>query len=141
MPADSDAAENAPLVLVVDDFADGRALTVEILRLHGLRVAEAATGRVALEKTAELAPDAILMDLSLPEIDGWEVIRRLRADPLTCKAVILAYTAHAVPEMLARAKAAGCDAVLTKPCRPDDLVRALEDVLGRVVRSRPNREL
>src|SRR5690606_19074513 len=128
--------KEAPLVLVVDDFADGRTLTMEVLRLHGLRVAEAATGRVGIEKTRELSPAAVLVDLSLPEIDGWEVIRVLRADPKTRDAVIVAYTAHAVPELLERAEDAGCDAVLTKPCRSEELVRTLEEALSRGARKR-----
>ncbi len=72
-----------PLVLVVDDFEAGRDLVAEYLGFRGYDVATAADGAEGLEKAAELLPDAILMDLSLPVIDGWEATRRLRADERT----------------------------------------------------------
>ena len=73
-----------PLVLVVEDYQDAREMYAAYLQFSGFRVAEAANGLEALEKTRELLPDIILMDLALPKMDGWEATRRLegrRADP------------------------------------------------------------
>ena len=70
-----------PLILVVDDFDDGREMYAAYLQFSGYGVAEAANGIEAVEKTQELLPDIVLMDLALPRMDGWEATRRLKADP------------------------------------------------------------
>jgi CheY-like chemotaxis protein len=111
----------APLVLVVDDMPDGREICAEYLSYRGYRVATAADGHEALAKAQELLPAVILMDLSLPGIDGWEVTRRLRRDERTRRLAIVALTAHALPSARDEAIAAGCDAVVTKPCLPREL--------------------
>ena len=116
-----DTARDAPLVLIVDDFAEGREICAEYLAFRGYRVATAEDGLVALEKTRELLPDVILMDLSLPRLDGWEASRRLKADERTRHIPIIALTAHALSSARDRALEAGCDAVVTKPCPPRDL--------------------
>jgi two-component system, cell cycle response regulator DivK len=120
----------APLILVVDDFKDGRELVTEMLSFHGFRVAEAADGQEALAKAKALQPDAILMDLSLPGVDGWEVTRRLRADAATAAIKIIALTAHAQADALGRARRAGADATITKPCLPDEVVTQVRAVLA-----------
>ena len=74
------SARSGALVLVVDDYEDAREMYAEYLAYSGFRVAEARTGVEALEKAFELLPDLILMDLSLPVMDGWEATRRLKAD-------------------------------------------------------------
>lgn len=122
--------EGPPLVLVVDDFRDGRELVVETLQFRQLRTAEAADGREALTLAGELHPDLILMDLSLPGIDGWEVTRRLKQDPATRDIKIIAYTAHAQDDALERAWEAGADATITKPCLPTDVVEQVRLLLG-----------
>lgn len=113
--------EQAALVLVVDDVADGREICAEYLAFRGYRVATAADGVEALEKAAALLPDVVLMDLSLPRIDGWEATRRLRADERTRGIRIIALTAHALASAQDSAIEAGCDSVVTKPCQPRDL--------------------
>jgi two-component system cell cycle response regulator DivK len=113
--------EQAPLVLVVDDVAHGREIFAEYLEFRGFRVITACDGLEALEKSFELRPDVILMDLSLPALDGWEATRRLKEDPRTSAIPVIALTAHALQSAHDRAKAAGCDAVVTKPCIPKDL--------------------
>jgi CheY-like chemotaxis protein len=118
-----------PLVLVVDDFTDGRELVAEILGHAGYRTEEAATGPEALSKARELIPDLILLDLSLPGLDGWEITRRLRADEATRGIRIVALTAHATRQPIERARAVGCDAVLTKPCVPDALIEQVAALL------------
>jgi CheY-like chemotaxis protein len=120
-----------PLVLVVDDFAAGRELCAEYLLFRGYEVATAADGAEALERAFALRPDAILMDLSLPAIDGWEATRRLRSDPRTRALKIIALTAHALETERDRALAAGCDEVVTKPIVPKELERVVRRQLGR----------
>lgn len=111
----------APLVLVVDDVAHGREIFAEYLEFRGFRVATAADGLEALDKAFELLPDVILMDLSLPELDGWEATRRLKGDDRTKTIPVIALTAHALASAHDKAMAAGCDSVVTKPCVPRDL--------------------
>jgi CheY-like chemotaxis protein len=123
-------SERAPLVMVVDDFRDGRELVVELLGHAGLRTEQAGDGNEALEKALTLHPDLILLDLSLPGVDGWEITRRLKADPLTRAIHIVALTAHATRGPLDRAREVGCDLVLTKPCPPDQLVARVKRLLA-----------
>jgi two-component system, cell cycle response regulator DivK len=113
--------EMPPLVLVVDDVAHGREIFAEYLEFRGFRVATAEDGIEAMEKAFDLRPDVILMDLSLPGIDGWEATRRLKQDERTRGIPIIALTAHALASAHDRAKEVGCDAVVTKPCIPKDL--------------------
>lgn len=120
-----------PLVLVVDDFEAGRDLVAEYLAFRGYEVATAADGAEGLEKALELVPDAILMDLSLPELDGWEATRRLREDERTRGIRIIALTAHALEAERNRALEAGCDEVVTKPVVPKELERVVRGLLGR----------
>ena len=122
--------ESPPLVLVVDDFEDNRAMYAEFLGFSGYRVVQAANGKEALEFARDLRPDAIVMDLSLPVMDGWEATRRLKADESTRGIPIVALTGHTLPGPSAEAKEAGCDAVLVKPCLPDRLVSKLEELLS-----------
>jgi two-component system, cell cycle response regulator DivK len=125
---DSDPA--APLVLVVDDFQDNREMFAEFLAISGFRVAQAVNGREALERAFDLVPDAILMDLSLPELDGWEATRRLKRDPRTCHIPVVALTGHVLADHAREAKDAGCDGFLAKPCLPEVLVVELRRVLA-----------
>lgn len=116
------------LVLIVDDFQDGREMCVEYLSFLGYQAAEASDGFEALERARALRPDVILMDLSLPGIDGWEATRRLKADPHTRHIPIVAVTAHALPGDSERARKAGCDAFVTKPCFLDELLEEIQRV-------------
>jgi len=119
----------APLVLVVDDFEDNRALYVRYLEFSGYRVAEASDGFEALQKAHERVPDVVVMDLSLPGLDGWEATRRLKDDPKTRSTIVIALTGHALTGHAEGARKAGCDAFLTKPCLPEDLVAEVRRVL------------
>jgi CheY-like chemotaxis protein len=94
-------------------------------------VAEAATGREAIDRGFELLPDVILMDLSLPELDGWEATRQLKNDPRTQHIPIVALTGHALADHSREAREAGCDAFLTKPCLPEVLVVEIRKMLDR----------
>jgi two-component system, cell cycle response regulator DivK len=128
---DLNAAEGAkaPLVLVVEDYPDAREMYCEYLRFSGFRVAEARNGEEALEKAFTLLPDVVLMDLALPLMDGWEATRRLKSDRRTADILVVALTGHALAGHAEGARRAGCDAFVTKPCLPDDLVDEIRRLL------------
>jgi two-component system, cell cycle response regulator DivK len=121
---------NAPVVLVVDDYSDAREMYGEYLRFAGFEVLEAATGVEAVERAIERRPDIILMDLSLPVMDGCEATRRLKADGRTSRIPVVALTGHALAGYSDRARKAGCDAFLAKPCLPEDLVVEINRMLA-----------
>jgi CheY-like chemotaxis protein len=125
-------------ILVVDDYEDNRQMYGELLMHAGFLVLEARDGAEAIEVARHALPDLIVMDLSLPVIDGWEATRRLKRDEVTRGIPVLALTGHA-PEGLAghseSAQTAGCDGFLAKPCSPDKL---LEMVCVLLVRERRN---
>ncbi|MGE5243473.1 MAG: response regulator [Betaproteobacteria bacterium] len=118
-----------PRVLLVDDYPDAREMYCEFLEYSGFEVVQAANGIEALQRAAELAPDIILMDLSLPVMDGWEATRRLKANPRTANVPVVALTGHALAGISEGARQAGCDAFITKPCLPDELVAEIRRVL------------
>ncbi|GAC1534195.1 MAG: response regulator [Polyangiales bacterium] len=120
----------APLVLVVDDFDDNRLLYATTIAQAGYTVEEARDGAEAIEKIGAIRPAAIIMDLSMPVLDGWEATRRLKADPRSADIVIIALTGHSTNYGLQKARDAGADAVLTKPCLPQDLLGVLETLLA-----------
>jgi two-component system, cell cycle response regulator DivK len=120
------------LVLIVDDYEDAREMYAEYLVFSGFRVAEARNGLEAVEKAFALQPAVILMDLSLPVMDGWEATRRLKGDPRTRAIPVVALTGHALDGHSREAQDAGCDAYVTKPCLPDALVREVKRVLAAV---------
>ena len=124
------STDQGPLILVVDDYEDAREMYAEYLRFCGFRVAEARNGNEALEQAFALMPDLILMDLSLPGMDGWEATRQLKADDRTRQIPVVALTGHALAGASEGAKKAGCDSFVTKPCLPDDLVVEVRRMLG-----------
>lgn len=125
-------------ILVVDDYEDNRQMHAELLTYAGFNVEEARDGAEAIALAQRLLPDLIVMDLSLPVIDGWEATRRLKRDDLTRHIPVLALTGHA-PEGLAGhsedAREAGCDAFLTKPCSPERLLEVVLETLDLARRS------
>jgi two-component system, cell cycle response regulator DivK len=127
------------LVLVVEDYQDAREMYAAYLHFSGYEVAEAMDGVQAIEKTLELMPDIILMDLALPKMDGWEATRRLKSDERTRHIPIVALTGHALAGHAEGARQAGCDSFVTKPCLPDALVAEIERMLLAVRDSDPER--
>ena len=119
----------APLILIVEDFDDAREMYRDYLEFSGFRVETARDGVEGMAKARELKPDLILMDLSLPGIDGWEATRLLKADPETSHLLIVALSAHALATEGERARAAGCDGFIAKPCLPPDLVHEISGYL------------
>jgi two-component system cell cycle response regulator DivK len=128
------SAQEAPLVLVVDDYEDAREMYAESLRVSGYRVALARDGREAVAETDALLPDLVLMDLSLPGLDGWEATRQIKANPRTRHIPVVALTGHALSNAAEGARAAGCDAFVLKPCLPDDMLLEVQRVLARASR-------
>lgn len=122
-----------PLILVVEDFEDAREMYRDYLEFSGFRAETARDGREAIEKARRLQPDLILMDLSLPGIDGWEATRLLKASPDTSHLLIVALSAHALATEGERARDAGCDGFIAKPCLPADLV----DEIGNYLKGQP----
>jgi CheY-like chemotaxis protein len=117
-----------PSILVVDDSADSREMLAEYLRFRGFEISDATDGEQAIAVARDVRPDMILMDLSMPGIDGWEATRQLKADPLTRHAVIIAVSAHAFPPARQAAKNAGCDAFILKPYDLTVLADTLHEV-------------
>lgn len=114
-----------PLVLVAEDDWDARQLYQELLDLRGFRVVTCQDGAEALEKARTHRPKAIVLDLALPALSGWDVAKALRDDEATRAIPIFAITAHSDADAHARARAAGCDRVFVKPIEHRALVREL----------------
>jgi two-component system, cell cycle response regulator DivK len=135
------ADHDGPMVLVVDDFADNREMYAKFLEFSGFRVAEAANGQEALDQAwGPVRPDLIVMDLSLPGLDGWEATRRLKKDHRTKEVPVVAVTGHALSGSSDRAKEAGCDGYITKPCLPADLVSEIRRVLAEGPRRKADKK-
>jgi CheY-like chemotaxis protein len=121
-------SKRALSVLVVDDDRDARTMYRMYLKHAGCKVRTAPDGQVAIDKASESAPDVIVMDLTMPRLDGWSASRWLKASPATAHIPIIALSAAS--EAGQDARAAGCDGFLAKPCQPDLLwweIRALLD--------------
>src|ERR1035441_374360 len=119
----------SPKILVVEDNEWSRDMLDRRLSRRGYQVISAADGRRGIAMARDQSPDLILMDMSLPEIDGWEATRRLKADPATRAIPIVALTAHAMAGDRKKAMDAGCDGYHTKPVDFEGLVRSLEAFL------------
>lgn len=124
------ADSSKPLVLVVDDYQDAREMYAEYLEFSGFRVDQATNGAEALDKAFALLPDVILMDLSLPIIDGWEATRRLKGDERTKHIPVVALTGHALANEPGSGQQVQCDSFVVKPCLPDTLVAEVKKVLA-----------
>lgn len=117
-----------PVVLVVDDYQDCRDMYAAFLTLAGFRVLKAQDGLEAVETARRSMPDVILMDLSLPGVDGCEATRQLKANVLTRHIPVVALTAQALPRLDEMA-AIGFESVIIKPCLPDDLAEQVDAIV------------
>jgi len=124
------AKRERPLVLIVEDQQDLRQLYAQELTIGGFDVIEAGNGAEAISHTSTQSPDVVLMDLSLPVVDGWEATRRLKADEKTAHIPVVALTAHDGAGELQRATSAGCDWFVPKPCPPHALITEVRRVLA-----------
>lgn len=123
--------ERSPVVLIVDDATDNREGYAQYLQFCGYETVEAATGEEALAIARRVKPDAILLDVRLPTIDGLEVARILRAEGFQ-NTPILAMSACVFEPDVKAALESGCDAFLAKPCLPETVV----DELKRLIKLR-----
>ena len=121
----------APLILIVDDNVDAREMYGMYLQHEGFRWAEAVNGQDAITQTQLEQPSLILMDVTMPRMDGWEAVRILKQDQLTRNIPLIMLTAHAFQEHRDRAAEVGADGFLAKPVLPDELAREIRRVLGR----------
>ena len=117
-------------ILIVEDNEDNLVIYSTILSHVGYRVLEARDGETGIRMAHTEHPDLILMDVSIPVIDGWEATRRLKADPETANIPIFALTAHALESDRERAKAVGCDGYLPKPAEPPTVLATVQRQLG-----------
>ena len=120
-----------PKLLVVEDNEESRDGLSRHLRRKGYEVLTAVDGRQGLEAARTGSPDLVLMDMSLPVLDGWEATRRLKADPATRTIPIIALTAHAMAGDREKALEAGCDEYETKPVEFARLLDKVRALLGR----------
>ena len=116
-------------VLLVEDHDDNRIIYRTILEHSGFPVLEATNGEDGIRLAREGNPALILMDISIPIIDGWEATKILKADPATQKIPIIALTAHALAADRAKAQEAGCDGYFAKPVEPRRVVEEVSRLL------------
>jgi CheY-like chemotaxis protein len=120
-----------PRILLVEDNVMNRDMLSRRLERRGYEVHLAEDGAQGLETARTAAPELVLMDMSLPVMDGWEATRRLKADPATRSIPVIALTAHAMSGDEQKARAAGCDDFDTKPIELSRLLEKIEHWLGR----------
>jgi len=120
-----------PKILLVEDNEMNRDMLSRRLIKKGYEVVMALDGEQALEMAQTEAPDLILMDISLPGLDGWEATRRLKANPETKAIPIIALTAHAMAGDKEKCLEAGCDDYDTKPVEFPRLLGKIQDLLGK----------
>ena len=118
-------------ILLVEDNEMNRDMLARRLQKRGYDLLVAVDGILAVEMTQKEKPDLVLMDMSLPGMDGWEASRRLKADPATAKIPIIALTAHAMAEDREKALAAGCNEFETKPVDLTSLLAKMEALLPK----------
>src|ERR1700731_4536178 len=118
------------LILVVEDDATMQKMALKILRSRGFSSELARNGREAVAMAGVLKPALILMDLSLPEMNGWEATRALKADPALAAIPVVAVTAHAMVGDRETAIAAGCAECVTKPYELEELVAVVQRYIG-----------
>lgn len=120
-----------PRVLIVEDIEDNLALIKNLLEMAEFQVVEARDGREALSQAHAHRPDLILLDMSLPVMDGWTVARILRRMPEFASTLIVAVTAHAMPGDREKTLEAGCDEFLTKPIDVPNFIPTITKILAR----------
>ncbi len=113
-------------ILIADDDQDNRTIAKEILEASGYCVVEAKDGLEAIELISKEHPDVLLLDLSMPKLNGWEVTKRLRNEKATSTMPIIAFTAHVIAGDELKAKGAGCDDYLSKPCMPVEVLNKVQ---------------
>lgn len=121
---------NGFIILIADDFDDTRELVRLMLSAKGYQIHEARDGRECLASARGAPPDLILLDLSMPLLNGWDTLRELRVDPRTRDILCVAVTAHAAQEDRQRVLDAGFDAYISKPFQAQDLLELIARLLA-----------
>ena len=124
-------SDNLKTILLVEDNEDNLVVYRTILEHVGYKVIEARDGEEGVARAASEHPDLILMDVSLPRMDGWEATRRIKADAATRDIPIIAVTAHALDDDREKAIEVGCDGYLAKPVAPRRVVEEVERFIGK----------
>jgi two-component system, cell cycle response regulator DivK len=130
------ACERHPMVLLVDDSDEAREMYAAYFSGVGCETEQASDGFAAFDKALKHRPDAIVMDLRMPRLDGWEAVRLLKNRVQTRDIPIVALTGDSDLDHLKLARNAGCDAVLLKPCPPDHVHSVILKLLGSAAESR-----
>lgn len=120
------ATTNQATVLLVEDHTDSRQMYAEFLRMQ-FTVFEAGDGLNALEVMDQTLPDVVVTDLALPRMDGFELVKRMKADERLRDVPVIALSGFSGADHETRAREAGSSVVLQKPCLPDDLARAIAE--------------
>ena len=119
-------------ILIVEDHDLNRDMLSRRLKRRGFQVVAAADGAAGVEAAVRELPDLVLMDMSLPVVDGWQATRMIKANPQTSTIPVMALTAHALKEDRERALEAGCDEFETKPVDLDRLLTKIEMLLSKM---------
>ena len=119
-----------PTILIVEDNEMNRDMLSRRLQRRGFEVVIATDGEAGVSAAARHRPDLVLMDMSLPVIDGWEATRRIKADPATSGIPVIALTAHAMAGDREKAMSAGCDDYDTKPIELPSLIEKIDRLIG-----------
>ena len=117
------------LILVVEDHEDNRQILRDLLGSAGFDMIEAENGEDGLTQAATRRPDLVLMDIQLPQMDGYEVTRRIKSNPVTRSIPVIVVTSYALSGDEELARAAGCDAYVTKPFSPRQLLAKIREFL------------
>ncbi|MBB4636584.1 response regulator [Longimicrobium terrae] len=124
------AAQTRATVVIIEDNLDNRMIYRTILEHYGYEVLEAGDGQSGVQLVRDTLPDVVLMDISIPIIDGHQATRMLKADPVTASIPVMALTAHAMAEDRQRAAEAGCDAYLAKPAEPKQVLAEVQRLIA-----------
>jgi two-component system cell cycle response regulator DivK len=117
-------------ILVIEDQEDNRAILRDMLTASGYALIEAPNGAEGVDKAEAEKPDLILMDIQMPVMDGYEATRRIKARGTTAGIPVIAVTSYALSGDEVKARAAGCDAYVTKPFSPRQLLSVIRGFLG-----------
>ncbi len=129
-----------PTILIVEDDSRNRKLLTDLLTLKGYAVLDAPNGSTGIGLARAHSPGLILMDIQMPEMDGFEVVRILKGDPQTRALIVWALTSYAMPGDEDRIRAKGCDGYFTKPLDLRDLLARIERHFGAHAQTQVTRE-
>jgi two-component system, cell cycle response regulator DivK len=125
-------------VLLVEDDPDNILLADQVLTFYGAEVTSASNGQKGLEHLANQVPTVILLDLAMPHMDGWEMLKKIRANPQTAPIPVIAVTAHAMQEDREKALSNGFDGYITKPYAIGSLIKEIQLCLAGLETARQN---